>query len=154
MSENFFANYKKFVVPPSKQQRVGDEEFKPKDYATYYILTVSLYDSLLRNWIDAFEYEIDIRKSIEKVISDFNEKQNGKYHLQLLEFDEEKSYFVIAWSCKNKVENQEANEMITTYIEESISNPFYIGENWYKLIGQKGRVERKLFNISLKEYTL
>lgn len=153
MSENFFANYKKFVIPPLKQHRVGNEEFNPNDYATYYILTVSLYDSLLTNWKDADEYEINIHKSIDKVLTEFNEKKHDNYHLQLLEFEEDKSYFVIALSFKNKIDHQEANEMISNYIEELISNYFYNGENWYKLIGHKGRVERKLFNISIKEYT-
>jgi hypothetical protein len=153
MSENFFANYKKFVVLPSKQQLVGNEEFDPTDYAAYYILTVSLYDSLISNWKDAHAYEIDSKKSIDIVINEFNEKQNGIHHLQLLEFENDKPYFVIALSCKNKIENAEENGIFSNYIQKSISNLFYIGQKWYRLIGEKGRVERKLFNISMKEFT-
>jgi hypothetical protein len=154
MNENFFADYKNFVVIPSEKQTVGNERFDPKDYSSYYILTVSLYDSLLSNWKDANKYEIDVKKSIDIVLDEFNKKQKGMNHLQLLEFENDKSYFVMALSCKNKFEKQEENNRISNYIEKLISNPFYIGQNWYKLIGHKGRNERKLFSFSIKEYTI
>jgi len=152
MSENFFANYKKFVVPPRDQQKVENEEFNPKDYASYYILTLSLNDSLISSWNEAKDYEIDIHKSILKVLKEFNEKQYGNKHLRLLELENDNSYFVIALSCKNK--SIEPIEEISNYIEKMISTPFYIGQNWYRLIGHKGRVERKIFHITLKEYSM
>ena len=154
MSENFFANYKEFVVTPFIRQRVGDHEFNPNDYANFYILTFSLYDSLLSSWEDASVYNIDVKKSIDIVLNEFNEKQDDNYHLQLLEYENDKSYFVFALSCKNKIENQDVTDIVSHYIETLVSNSFYIGQNWYRLIGQKGRIERKLFTISIKEYTL
>ncbi|WP_088071721.1 hypothetical protein [Gottfriedia luciferensis] len=153
MREDFFVNYKSFVVTPLNQHKFGDVSFNPEDYAIYYILTVSLNDPLISNWKDASEYKIDARKSIDHVLNEFNEKQGGKYHLQVLEFENDKSYFVIALSCKNKIEDEEINDIISNYIENLITNSFYIGQNWYKLIGHRGRNERKLFNISIKEYT-
>ncbi|PGS51206.1 hypothetical protein [Bacillus sp. AFS041924] len=153
MTENFFANYEQFVVPPLYQIKREEQTFNPKDYAMYYILTVSLYDSLISDWNDAAKYNINVRKSIDHVLNDFNERKVGKYHLQLLEFENDKSYFVIALSIKNKIEKDKINEIISSYIEQLISNSFYIGQSWYWLIGQKGKRERKLFNISIKEYT-
>ena len=153
MTEKFFANYQQFVVPPLYQIKREEKTFNPKDYAMYYILTVSLYDSLIFDWNDAAKYKINVRKSIDHVLNDFNERKVGKYHLQLLEFENDKSYFVIALSIKNKIEKDKINEIISSYIEQLISNSFYIGQSWYWLIGQKGKRERKLFNISIKEYT-
>lgn len=152
MNENFFANYKNFVVTPSKQQKICKEAFNPQEYDNYYILTVSLYDSLISNWEDASDYKIDINKSIDKVLNDFNEKQMGNYHVQLLEFVNDDLYFVIALSCKNKILNLE-KEIISNYIVNLLSNSFYIGQNWYRLIGNRGRIERKVFDISINEYT-
>jgi hypothetical protein len=152
MIEEFFADYEKFVVPPLYQFKSEKRKFNPKDYASYYILTVSLYDSLISNWNDAAKYKIDVRNCIDHVLNDFNEKKGGKYHLQLLEFESDKSYFVIALSIKNKIEKEKINGIISKYIEQLVSNSFYIGQSWYWLIGQKGKRDRKLFNISIKEY--
>ncbi|MCM2533366.1 hypothetical protein NDK43_14355 [Neobacillus pocheonensis] len=152
MNENFFGNYKNFIVIPLEQHKVGKKSFDPNDYSSYYILTLSLYDSLILNWIDAKKYEIDVKKSIEKVVDEFNQKQKGNNHLQLLEFEDDKSYFVLALSNKTKIDNQEENGQLSNFIERMISNSFYIGQSWYKLIGHRGRIERKLFNFSIKEY--
>lgn len=151
MNGNFFADYKSYIVVP-KDQEVSKEEFDPEDYATYYILTLSLYDSLISSWSEAEKHEIEVEKSIETVLEEFNRKQKGCYHLQKLELESDKPYFVLALSCKTKIENEEATEYISYIVEKMISNPFYIGQSWYKLIGEKGRIERKLFSFSFKEY--
>jgi hypothetical protein len=154
MSGEFFANYKEFIKVPLEVQKVNQEEFDPKDYATHYILTLSLYDSLLSNWKETTKYEIEAKKSIEKVLKGFNKKQKGVYHLQLLELEDDKSYFVLSLSCKTKVEIEEAINRISYIIENIISNPFYVGQSWFRLIGDKGRIKRKLFCFSFKEYTV
>jgi hypothetical protein len=154
MNANFFANYKEFIVIPLVEQKFGEEEFNPQKYKTNYIITLSLYDSLLSNWNEANKHEVDVARSIEKVLEDFNRNQKGIYHLQLLEFENDKSYFVLALSCKSKIENQESNDLISNIFEKMISNPFYVGQSWYKLTGQKGRRERKLFCYSFREYTV
>jgi hypothetical protein len=58
-----------------------EKEFNPQDYATHYILTLSLYNSRISNWEEAIKYEVDIEKSIEKVLEEFNHTQKGVYHL-------------------------------------------------------------------------
>ncbi|MDQ0219586.1 hypothetical protein ELQ35_18820 [Peribacillus cavernae] len=152
MSGSFFADYKKFIVLP--EEEVSKEEFDPQNYATFYIVTLSLYDSLLTNWREANKYEIEVEKSIETVLEEFNRKQRGIYNLQILELESDNSYFVLALSCKSKIENEEANDRISHILEKILSNPFYIGQGWYKLIGEKGRIERKLFCFSFKEYMI
>ncbi|PLR91106.1 hypothetical protein [Bacillus sp. T33-2] len=154
MSENFFADYKNYIVIPLEEKKTGKKAFDPADYATFYILTLSLYDSLLTNWKDASKYEIEVEKSIKKVLEDFNRSQNGIYHLQLLELDDTQSYFVLALSCKDKIEKDEANDYIAYIIEKLLSNRFYIGQHWYRVTGERGRIERKLFCFSFKEYTM
>ncbi|PEJ60545.1 MULTISPECIES: hypothetical protein [unclassified Bacillus (in: firmicutes)] len=153
MTEDFFADYEKFVVPPLYQYKFDKLKFNPKEYAMYYILTVSLNDAQITNWDDATKYNIDVRKSIDHVLEEFNERKGGKYFLQLLEFDNEKPYFVVALSFKNKIEKEKIKDIISKYIEQLVANSFYIGQNWYWLIGQKGKRDRKLFNISIKEFT-
>mgnify|MGYP005642905791 CR=1 FL=1 len=115
---------------------------------------MSLYDSLLLNWGEANKYEIEVEKSIEKVLEEFNNTQKGIYHLQVLELESDKSYFVLSLSCKTKIENQEANDRISYIIDKIISNPFYVGQSWFRLIGDKGRIIRKLFCFSFSEYTV
>jgi hypothetical protein len=154
MNGNFFANYSKFIVVPSVAPKVGKKDYDPQDYATYYILTLSLYDPLLLKWSEAYKYEIDVDKSIVTVLEEFNKKREGEFHLQLLELDQEKSYFVLALSCKDKIENEKANERITYLIEKVLTNPFYVGQGWYKITGEKGRIDRSLFCCSFKEYTI
>ncbi|MBA9024724.1 hypothetical protein [Peribacillus huizhouensis] len=151
MNGNFFANYKDFIIYPLEED--NPKEFDPQDYATHYILTLSLYDSLVSNWGEANKFEVDVKKSIGKVLNEFNNTQKESYHLQLLELESDKSYFVLSLSCKTKIENSEANDRISYIIDKIISNPFYVGQSWYQLIGDKGRITRKLFCFSFKEYT-
>ncbi|MCQ6277698.1 hypothetical protein [Bacillus sp. EB600] len=152
MSENFFADYKKFIVVPEDENRVGKEVYDPKNYAAYYILTLSIFNSRISTWRDASKFEIDVEKSIKTVILDFNQNQRGIYHLQLLELDRFKNYFILALSSKTKFEEEEAKERISFIIDRILTNPFYVAQNWFNLIGEKGRVERKLFCWSFKEY--
>lgn len=152
MSGEFFANYKEFIRIPIDKQKHKDKEFDPRDYASHYILTLSLNDSLLSNWREAHKYEIEVGKSIKKVLEEFNKVQEGIYHLQLLELEDDKSYFVLSLSCKTKVEKQAAEEQIVHIIEKVISNPFYVGQSWFRLIGDRGRINRKLFCFSFIEY--
>ncbi|MBS4177751.1 hypothetical protein [Lederbergia citrea] len=152
MKGNFFANYKEFIIYPLEDEK--EKEFDPKEYASHFILTFSLYESLLSNWGDAEKYAIEVEKSIQKVLDEFNHSQKGIYHLQLLELEGDKSYFVLSLSCKNKIENEEANDRISYIIDRLISNSFYVGQSWFRLIGNKGRNMRKLFCFSFKEYTI
>ncbi|CAH0345355.1 hypothetical protein [Bacillus sp. CECT 9360] len=153
MNGNFFADYKNYIVLPVEQE-VSKEEFDPKDYGTYYILTLSLYDSLISKWSEATKFDIDVEKSIETVLAEFNKRHKSKYHLQILELESDKSYFVLALSCKNEVENQEGMDRIPYIVEKRLSNPFYTGQCWFNLVGQRGRMSRKLFCFSFREYTL
>jgi hypothetical protein len=154
MSGEFFSNYKDFIMIPIEEQKVKQKDFDPQDYATHYILTLSLYDSLISKWSEAIKYGIEIEKSIDKVFKEFNKSQNDIYHLQLLELDEDKSYFVFSLSCKTKIESVEENDRISYIIENILSNPFYVGQSWFRIIGDKGRIKRKLFSFSFKEYSL
>jgi hypothetical protein len=154
MSENFFADYKKFIVVPEDENRVGKEVYDPKNYSAYYILTLSIFNSRISTWRDASKFEIDVEKSIKTVLLDFNQKQRGIYHLQLLELDRFKNYFILALSSKTKFEQEEENERISFIIDKMLTNPFYVAQNWFNLIGEKGRIERKLFCWSFKEYEI
>ncbi|RFU60445.1 hypothetical protein [Peribacillus glennii] len=151
MDGNFFADYKKFIVLPDDNE-VSKEEYDPRDYDSYYILTLSLYDSLISSWSEAIKHEIDINKSIETVLGEFNKRQKKAYHLQLLELDDTKSYFIMALSCKTKMEDGDTDARISYFVEKMIANSFYVGQSWYKLVGDKARVERKLFRLSYREY--
>lgn len=153
MKENFFADYKKFIVVPIDEEQVGKEEFDPLKYASYYILTLSLFNSRISTWREAQKFEIDIEKSIKRVLEDFNSRQRGHFHLQLLELERNSNYFVLALSSKEKIPSEDAEERIAYIIDKQVSNPFYVAENWYKLIGEKGRMARKLFCSSFREYT-
>ncbi|PLT30450.1 hypothetical protein [Peribacillus deserti] len=153
MNGNFFANYSSYIVIPEEQHESCKKEYDPAEYATYYILTLSLYDSLLLNWSEANKYEIEVERCIENVLEEFNTVQNDHYHLQLLELNKDKTYFVLALSCKNKIDSSDAQERIAYIIEKMLTNPFYIGQSWYKFTGDRGRIERKLFCFSFKEYT-
>lgn len=152
MIENFFADYKKFIVEPEDEKRVINEVYNPKNFAAYYILTLSIFDSRLATWKDASKYELDIEKSIKTVLKDFNQNQREHYHLQLLELDKFKNYFILALSTKTKYNSEEAKDKISFIIDRILTNPFYVGQNWFNLIGEKGRVARKLFCWSFKEY--
>ncbi|WP_299088481.1 hypothetical protein [uncultured Metabacillus sp.] len=152
MSKDFFANYKEYIMIPKQEETVKQKKFDPEDYASHFILTLSLYDSLLSSWNEAEKYEVDVNKSIEKVLKQMNQSHEGVYHFQLLEFETDKSYFVLSLSCKEKIEEKEAEACISYIIEKIISNPFYVRHSWFRLIGNKGRVKRKLFCFSFKEY--
>ncbi|MEH7086740.1 hypothetical protein V7139_29055 [Neobacillus drentensis] len=152
MIENFFADYKNYIVVPEDEKQAGNEVFDPKNYEAYYILTLSIFDSRLTTWKDASKFEIDVEKSIKMVLSDFNQRQRKKYHLQLLEFDRYKNYFILALSAKTKFNPGEEKDRITYVIDNILTNPFYVGQGWFNLIGEKGKVARKLFCCSFKEY--
>ncbi|KKI90260.1 hypothetical protein WQ54_19975 [Bacillus sp. SA1-12] len=152
MSKDFFANYKEYILIPMQEEKIKQKKFDPDDYASHYILTLSLYDSLLSSWNEAEKYEIDVKKSIEKVLKEINQSHEGVYHFQLLELEVDKSYFVLSLSCKAKIEEKKAEDSITYIIDKMISNPFYVRQSWFRLIGNKGRIKRKLFCFSFKEY--
>jgi hypothetical protein len=152
MMENFFADYKNFIVVPEDEKQVLNEVFDPQNYAAFYILTLSIFDSRLSTWKDASKFEIDIEKSIKTVLGDFNQKQRERYHLQLLELDRFKNYFILALSSKTKFNPGEEKERIASIIDKLLTNPFYVGQSWFNLIGEKGKVARKLFCCSFKEY--
>ena len=154
MLEKFFADYKNYVVVPEDEKQVGNKEFDPQNYAAYYILTLSIFDSRLTTWKDASKFEIDIEKSIKTVLGDFNQMQREKYHLQLLELDKFSNYFILALSSKTKFSPEEEKERIAYIIDKILTNPFYVKESWFNLIGEKGKVARKLFCYSFKEYVV
>jgi len=152
MIENFFADYKNYIVVPEDEKQEVNEVIDPKNYEAYYILTLSIFDSRIATWKDASKFEIDIETSIKMVLWDFNQKHREKYHLQLLELDNSKNYFILALSSKTKFDAGEDKECIDNIIDKKLTNPFYVGQNWFNLIGDKGRVSRKLFCCSFKEY--
>ena len=78
--------------------------------------------------------------------------QREKYHLQLLELDKFKNYFILALSSKTRFNPGEEDDRIAYVIDRLLTNPFYVGQSWFNLIGEKGRVARKLFCYSFKEY--
>jgi hypothetical protein len=148
MSEGFFADYKKFIIIPEEEHKVGKKAFDPGDYASHYILTLSIFDAVISEWRQAAKHDIDVEQSIHNVLTEFNLKHYSTYHLQLLELDMEKSYFVLALSSRNPIEAEAAETRVGDIVEKMISNPFYIGQSC-----ERGRVERKLFSFSYKEYT-
>ncbi|OIK07670.1 hypothetical protein BIV60_27005 [Bacillus sp. MUM 116] len=154
MNENFFADYKKFIVVPEDVKHGGKDGFDPKSFAAHYILTLSLFDSRLSTWRDASKFDIDVEKCIKTVLNDFNQKQGDRYNLQLLELDKFKNYFILALSFKTKLEPEEENTRISFIVNNLLMNPFYVGQGWFALIGDKGRVERQLFSWSIREYKL
>lgn len=151
MKGDFFSNYEKFIILPTDEQK-ANQEFNAGEYGSHFILTLSLYDSLIESWSEASKFEIEIEMSLQKVLEDFNRKQGDSYHVQLLELVSDKSYFVMALSCKNKIENEDAEDRISYVLDILLSNHFYVGQSWYRLIGDKGRIKRKLFTYSYKEY--
>ncbi|MCM3568054.1 hypothetical protein [Neobacillus mesonae] len=154
MNETFFADYKKYIVKPVDEKSVVEDVFDPSKYASHYILTLSLFDSRISAWRDAGKYEIDIEKSIKTVLKDFNKKQRKSRYLQLLELDKFQNYFVLALSTKTKCQSEEEHERIAFIVDNIIMNPFYVGQQWFNLIGEKGKVERKLFSFSFKKYDI
>lgn len=151
MKGDFFSNYEKYIIVPLEAQN-ANKEFNPGEYQSHFILTLSLYDSLISNWSEACKFEIEIGMGLEKVLEDFNRKHGDSYHLQVLELDHEKPYFVLAFSSKAKIASEEAEDRISYVLEILLSNHFYVGQSWYRLIGDKGRIKRQLFSYSIKEY--
>ncbi|MDR7079532.1 hypothetical protein J2Y03_004590 [Neobacillus niacini] len=154
MNENFFADYKKFIVTPVDEKLIGKESFDPKNYASHYIMTLSIFNSRLTTWKDAVKYDIDVDKSIKTVLKEFNIKHHERYHLQLLELDRFKNYFVLALSSKTKFETKEENDHISFIVDRMLTNPFYVGQGWFNIIGEKGRIARKLFCYSFMKYEI
>jgi len=152
MSNHFFADYKKYIVIPKIEQRLSEKGFDPQTFACHYILTLSIFDPVISSWAQASKHDIEVDKSIEHVLEVFNHRNYGEYHLKLLELDEDKTYFVLALSAKDKIESDQAEFEVSNIIEKMLTNPFYIGQSWYKFTSEKGRVERKLFCFSFKEY--
>jgi hypothetical protein len=152
MSNCFFADYKKFIVIPKGEEKFSEKGFDPNEFASHFILTLSIFDPVISNWAEASKHDIEVQKSIEHVLDSFNLRNHGVYHLKLLELEKDKLYFVLALSIKDKIEPEQAEFEISSIIDKMISNPFYIGQSWYKFTSEKGRVERKLFSFSFKEY--
>lgn len=154
MNGNFFSDYKKFIVTPIDEKQKGKEAFEPKNFASHYILTLSIFNSRISTWKDANKFDIDVDKSIKMVLQEFNLKQHERYHLQLLELDKFTNYFVLALSSKTKFETKEENDRISFIVDRMLTNPFYVGQGWFNLIGEKGRVARKLFCCSFMKYEI
>jgi hypothetical protein len=154
MNEKFFADYEKFIVTPVDEKLNGKESFDPKNYASHYIMTLSIFNSRITTWKDAGKYEIDVDKSIKTVLKEFNIKHHERYHLQLLELDKFKNYFVLALSSKTEIETNEENDRISFIVDRMLTNPFYVGQGWFNLIGEKGRIARKLFCCSFMKYVI
>jgi hypothetical protein len=154
MSNRFFADYKKFIVIPKQDEKFSEKGFDPHEFASHFILTLSIFDPVISSWAEASKHDIDVEKSIEHVLDVFNQRNHGVYHLKLLELEMDHTYFVLALSVKDKIDPGQAEFEISNIIEKMISNPFYIGQSWYKFTSEKGRVERKIFCFSFKEYAL
>lgn len=152
MSNHFFADYKKFIVIPQVEQRFSEKGFDPHEFASHFILTLSIFEPVIFSWAQASKHDIEVTESVEHVLEVFNHRNHGLYHLKLLELDADKTYFVLALSVKDKIKSEQAEFEIGNIIEKMITNPFYIGQSWYKFTSEKGRVERKLFCFSFKEY--
>lgn len=154
MSENFFGQYKEFVVVPKEEKEEGMEEvFVPEDYACHYILTFSLYDSCISSWKDADKFHVDAINSLKKVVAELNAKKKNVVRLELLEIDDEKTYFVLALSWKEMRNNeQNVRDRIHTFLEKDFSTDLLIRETWYQLIGAKGKFERRLFTYTMEKY--
>jgi hypothetical protein len=153
MSKSFFADYKKYIVIPEEEKKVGKKAFDPRDFARHFILTLTIYQPVIETWAHAEKFSIEVNKSIEKVLEDFNRKHQGAFHLELLELEDDQLYFVLALSCRDQVEEEKTEGLIVQVVERLLTNPFYIGQSWYNLTSERGRVERKLFCYSYREYT-
>jgi hypothetical protein len=153
MSKSFFADYKKYIVIPDEEKKVGKKAFDPREFAGHYILTLTIYQPVIKTWAQAEKFNIDPQKSIEKVLEDFNQKHHDLYHLELLELEDQQLYFVVAFSCREKIEEDKTEGLISHIVERLLTNPFYIAQSWYNLTSERGRVERKLFCYSYRVYT-
>ncbi|MEW9668379.1 hypothetical protein [Ammoniphilus sp. 3BR4] len=154
MGVKFFDNYKQFVTIPPEKKPEDELKFHPEDYDKYFIITVSLYNPLVSCWREANKYHIEIETSLNRVGEEFNKRHWGSDYLQVLELEEDKLYFVWALSCKSKKESKENLQDRVSYFLEKLSNSLYVGESWYQLIGDKGRINRQLFSYTWKEYIM
>ncbi|GEB34679.1 MULTISPECIES: hypothetical protein [Brevibacillus] len=153
MSDRFFGNYKAFVVIPAKEKGAGPKAFDPSDYSRHFILTFSLYDSLITCWKEAGKFKVQPRQGLARVIDAFNLKHDGTAYLQMLEMEDDQPYFVLALSCKSAADHEQAAiNRITQLLEKDFATDLLIGETWYQLIGAKGKFERKLFSYNIQPY--
>ena len=152
MNHHFFADYKKYVVFPDEENKGRNKAFDPHDFASHFIVTLTIYQPVIECWQQAEKFSIDIKSSLEAVLAAFNGKHRGIWHLELLELDEQSLYIVLALSSKEEVPEGEAENLIFQVIERQLSNPLYIGQSWYQLTNERGRVERKLFCSSFRKY--
>ncbi|MGN7470115.1 hypothetical protein [Brevibacillus sp. SAFN-007a] len=153
MSDRFFENYKAFVVLPEKERKAGPKAFDPSDYTRHFVLTCSLYDSLIANWKEAAKFKVEPRQGLARVIEAFNRKHGDDVYLQILEMEEDQSYFVLALSSATADDQeQEDTNRIVQLLEKDFACDLLIGETWYQLIGDKGKFERKLFSYSILPY--
>lgn len=154
MSADFFANYKDFMVFPDDDEYSLKKEFIPQVYQAHYIITLLLMDSLLSSWMEAAKLDIDIKKSLQKVIDEWNRREKGAHNMQLLELKEDTTYLVLALSFKTRIDNdEEVSKEIETMIQKEFTNSLFIGERWYTLVGEQGKMNRRLFKLMFKEYT-
>ncbi len=154
MSENFFGQYKEFVVVPKEESKEGlEEDFVPEDYAIHFILTFSLYDSCISSWTEALKYHVNVENSLKKVVAELNAKKKNLLRLEVLELVDGKTYFVLALSWKDmKQDEQAVRDKIRTFLDKDFSTDLLIGEMWYQLIGGKGKFERRLFTYTMEKY--
>jgi 3-methyladenine DNA glycosylase AlkD len=154
MNADFFANYKDFMVFPDDDEYSPKEEFIPQIYQAHYIITLSLVDSLISSWVEAAKLDIDLEKSLQKVIGEWNRREKRAHNMQLLELKEDTTYLVLALSFKTRIENdEEVSKKIETMIQKEFTNSLFIGERWYTLVGEQGKKHRRLFKLLFKEYT-
>lgn len=155
MGIKFFNNYKQFVTIPPEKKPEDEVTFRPEDYDKFFIITVSLYNPLISCWREAAnQYHIEIDTSLKRVGEEFNKKHKGSDYLQVLEVEEDNLYFVWALSCNTKHDSQEDLNSRISYLLSKLSNSLYVGESWYQLIGDKGRINRQLFSYTMKEYIM
>lgn len=153
MSDRFFGNYKAFVVIPEKEQKGVPKAFDPSNYTRHFVLTFSLYDSLIANWKEASKFQVQPKQSLARVVNAFNLKHGDAVYLQVLEMEEDQSYFVLALSCKTAGDQEQADmNRINHLLEKDFATDLLIAETWYQLIGAKGKFERKLFSYSILPY--
>jgi hypothetical protein len=154
MSADFFANYKDYLVFPDDDEYNRNEEFTPQTYEAHYIVTLFLMDSLISTWAQADKLELDIEKSLQKVIGEWNRKEKGTHYIQLLEINETSTFLVLALSFKSKMNREEElSEKIEKLIQKEFTNSLFVGERWYTLVGDQGKKHRRLFKLHYKEYT-
>ncbi len=152
MNHQFFADYKKYIVFPDEEKNGRNKAFDPHDFASHFIVTLTVYQPVIDCWQQAGKFGIDIKAGLEAVIAAFNGKHRGSWHIELLELDEQSPYIVLALSSKQEVADAAADNFIHQIVERQLTNPLYIGQLWYQLTNERGRIERKLFSSSFRKY--